>query len=177
MFFKILQILCNYYIIVSMNIVYILSNEIDAYGFLESVLKEKFNIKMPEIKKGPHGKPYFPGTDIHFNISHSGDYKVLAIAETPVGVDIEKVRKADLRVANRFAQTEKDYVLEKDNNYRFFEIWTKKEAYLKYKGTGLRGGLDSFDVFSLPEDINTFRFKEYFISVCGIKEFKTEVIK
>ena len=159
-----------------MNIVYILSNEIDTYGFLESVLKEKFNIKMPEIKRGSHGKPYFPGTAIHFNISHSGDYKVLAIAETPVGVDIEKVRKADLRVANRFAQTEKDYVLEKDNNYRFFEIWTKKEAYLKYKGTGLRGGLDSFDVFSLPEDINTFRFKEYFISVCGIKEFKTEVI-
>ena len=177
MFFKILQILCNYYIIVSMNIVYILSNEIDAYGFLESVLKEKFNIKMPEIKKGSHGKPYFPGTDIHFNISHSGDFKVLAIAETPVGVDIEKVRKADLRVAKRFCENEYNYITQKDSEHRFFEIWTKKEAYLKYKGTGLKGGLDSFDVFSLPEDINTFRFKEYFISVCGIKEFKTEVIK
>lgn len=177
MFFKILQILCNYYIIVSMNIVYILSNEIDAYGFLESVLKEKFNIKMPEIKKGPHGKPYFQGTDIHFNISHSGDFKVLAIAETPVGVDIEKVRKADLRVAKRFCENEYNYITQKDSEHRFFKVWTKKEAYLKYKGTGLRGGLDSFDVFSLPEDINTFRFKEYFISVCGIKEFKTEVIK
>ena len=160
MFFKILQILCNYYIIVSMNIVYILSNEIDAYGFLESVLKEKFNIKMPEIKKGSHGKPYFPGTDIHFNISHSGDYKVLAIAETPVGVDIEKVRKADLRVAKRFCENEYNYITQKDSEHRFFEIWTKKEAYLKYKGTGLSGGLDSFDVFSLPEDLNSFRFKE-----------------
>ena len=177
MFFKILQILCNYCIIVSMNIVYILSNEIDAYGFLESVLKEKFNIKMPEIKKGSHGKPYFPGTDIHFNISHSGDLKILAIAETPVGVDIEKVRKADLRVAKRFCENEYNYITQKDSEHRFFEIWTKKEAYLKYKGTGLNGGLDSFDVFSLPEDITTFRFKEYFISVCGIKEFKTEVIK
>ena len=160
-----------------MNIVYILSNEIDAYGFLESVLKEKFNIKMPEIKKGSHGKPYFPGTDIHFNISHSGDFKVLAIAETPVGVDIEKVRKADLRVAKRFCENEYNYITQKDSEHRFFEIWTKKEAYLKYKGTGLNGGLDSFDVFSLPEGITTFRFKEYFISVCGIKEFKTEVIK
>lgn len=177
MFFKILQILCNYYIIVSMNIVYILSNEIDAYSFLKSVLKEKFNIKMPKIVKGPNGKPYFPGTDIHFNISHSGDYKVLAIADAPVGVDIERFRKADLRVAKRFCENEYNYITQKDSEHRFFEIWTKKEAYLKYKGTGLRGGLDSFDVFSLPEDINTFRFKEYFISVCGIKEFKTEVIK
>ena len=177
MFFKILQILCNYNIIVSMNIVYILSNEIDAYGFLESVLKEKFNNKMAEIKKGPHGKPYFPGTDIHFNKSHSGDFKVLAIAETPVGVDIEKVRKADLRVAKRFCENEYNYITQKDSEHRFFEVWTKKEAYLKYKGTGLNGGLDSFDVFSLPEGITTFRFKEYFISVCGIKEFKTEVIK
>lgn len=160
-----------------MNILYIIPAETNIYGFLESVLKEKFNIKMPEIKKGLYGKPYLQETDIHFNISHSGDLKILAIAETPVGVDIEKVRKADLRVAKRFCENEYNYITEKDSEHRFFEIWTKKEAYLKYKGTGLRGGLDSFDVFSLSEDITTFRFKEYFISVCGIKEFKTEVIK
>ena len=155
-----------------MNILYIISAETNIYGFLESVLKEKFNIKMPEIKKGPHGKPYFPGTAILFNISHSGDLKILAIAETPVGVDIEKVRKADLRVANRFAQTEKDYVLEKDNNYRFFEIWTKKEAYLKCKGTGISGGLDSVNVLELP--FKTMDYEDYIISVYSEKEYEIE---
>ncbi|MDR3361228.1 MAG: 4'-phosphopantetheinyl transferase superfamily protein, partial [Bifidobacteriaceae bacterium] len=39
---------------------------------------------------------------------------------------------------------------EEDASRRFLEIWTKKEAYLKWRGTGLAGGLESFSVLA-PE--------------------------
>lgn len=36
-----------------------------------------------------HGKPYLLNyPDVHFNISHSGEYVACAVADSPVGVDI-----------------------------------------------------------------------------------------
>ena len=67
--------------------------------------------------------------------------------------------------------------MEADSYNRFFEIWTQKEAYLKFKGTGISGGLNRFNVFEIPEKINTFIIDGYVISVCSEKEFEIEVVK
>ena len=159
-----------------MNTLYIISKEVDAYDFLKNILKQKYNIRDPEIVRSSHGKPYFKYlNNFYFNVSHSHDLQVVAICDCEVGVDIQRLRKADLRVARRFTQRERDYILEQDCDMRFFEVWTKKEAYLKYKGIGLKGGLNSFDVFNIPEKITTFIKNDYIISVCSNKEFKLEV--
>ena len=42
-----------------------------------------------EIKKGKHGKPYVINLPAHFNVSHSGNYTVVAISDSPIGIDIE----------------------------------------------------------------------------------------
>lgn len=159
-----------------MNTVYLISGKNDAYAFVKKVLKQKFNIKEAEIVKNPHGKPYFKNLDkIYFNISDSYDLKAVAIGEREVGVDIEKIRKANLSVSKRFTQTEREYILEQDSQKRFFEVWTRKEAYLKYKGVGLSGGLDSFDVFDLSEKVKTFFIGDYVITVCSKEDYKLEV--
>src|SRR5690242_5769940 len=45
---------------------------------------------------GPQGKPYIPTSKINFNISHSGDVLVIAVARNfEVGIDIEVLRKID----------------------------------------------------------------------------------
>lgn len=160
-----------------MNIVYLMSHKINPYDFLKKTLKEKFNILMPEIEKGAHGKPYFKESDIYFNISHTDALQAVAIGKSEVGVDIEKIRDVNLKVASRFTKEEYDYVMEAESSNRFFEIWTKKEAYLKFKGTGISGGLNSFNVFEIPEKINTFIIDGYVISVCSEKEFEIEVVK
>ncbi|MBO4411189.1 MAG: 4'-phosphopantetheinyl transferase superfamily protein [Lachnospiraceae bacterium] len=52
---------------------------------------------------GPQEKPYLIDLpDFHFNISHSGEYVMLAAADREVGCDIEKIARYDLRVAKRF---------------------------------------------------------------------------
>lgn len=98
-----------------------------------------------------HGKPYAKDWAVEFNISHSGDMVVCAVDDKPVGIDIEQVRPIDLTVAKRICSDEELLYLfghtpvEQDFSYttnteiltRFFEIWTKKEAYGKCIGNGI----------------------------------------
>ncbi len=111
--------------------------------------------KIPEneivFEKGEHGKPYVLNLPVHFNISHSGDYVVLAISDEPIGVDTEEIRDFSAIVAKkRFTEDELKYISGTGTSRKksimqrsFYEIWTGKEAYLKFKGTGLAGGLES----------------------------------
>ncbi len=160
---KILYILYNIYMID----LHILKGKAEALALLEKTAAEKFNSF--EIVKGQHGKPYLKEIEnFCFNISHSGEISVLALSDSEVGVDAEKIKKADLRIAKRcFLQNEAEYILREDSDNRFFEIWTRKEAYLKYKGTGISGGLQSVDTFNCSPDIKTFFIDGYVISVCG----------
>ncbi|MDR1805701.1 MAG: 4'-phosphopantetheinyl transferase superfamily protein [Clostridium sp.] len=117
--------------------------------------------------RGEFGKPYFAGIeDFHFSLSHSGEYLALATHDSPVGVDIELLRKPDLLVARRFfTKDEQEYVAEDEK--RFFEVWTRKEAYIKYTGMGLRTPLPSFSVFYLPGlRLETQMSGEYCLSLC-----------
>ena len=77
------------------------------------------------------GKPFVDGGNF-FNISHSGDYVVLAEADCPVGVDIERV--ADIGINEAFAEREKLWV--KDSLLRFYVVWTRKESLIKCEGRG-----------------------------------------
>ncbi len=159
-----------------MNIIYIITKEINHYDFVKQKLKEKFNIDCSEILKTEKGKPYIENSDIHFNITHSKDFRAVAIGQAQVGIDAEFLRKADLRVAKRFTKPEQEYISETDSDNRFFEIWTKKEAYLKYLGVGLSGGLDSFNVLEKNDMFKTFIINGFIITVCSEEEYRIEDI-
>lgn len=103
------------------------------------------------------GKPYAKGLTVEFNISHSGDIVVCVVDDKPVGIDIEKIRPIDLKVAKHFCSddeliylfghtpTEQDFVYTTDHEIldRFFELWTAKEAYGKCIGFGMQMGQNS----------------------------------
>lgn len=96
-------------------------------------------------------KPLLHGHDaLHFNISHSGDWVVAAFSEQPVGVDVERIRRANFGVARRFFSAEEvDMINRLPPNRQsdlFFDLWTIKESYLKALGTGLTRALNSFTV-------------------------------
>jgi 4'-phosphopantetheinyl transferase len=104
---------------------------------------------------GPHGRPDLDG--IAFNVSHSGDRAVLAVASGgDVGVDIEELRPepAEEQVAERFfspSEVVELRALPADQQPRaFLSCWTRKEAFIKALGDGLSLALDSFDVTLRP---------------------------
>ncbi|MBQ9984042.1 MAG: 4'-phosphopantetheinyl transferase superfamily protein [Lachnospiraceae bacterium] len=86
---------------------------------------------------------------VHFNLSHSGDYVVLAISDSPVGVDVEyKTKGYEALVKRCFCETECEDIMsldtEEERKKCFLEYWTMKEAYIKCVGEGMRIPLNSF---------------------------------
>lgn len=110
-----------------------------------------------ETDKNQYGKPFVKGSEnFQFNISHSGNWVVLGYSSKPIGVDIERIRHDEeiKKIAKRyFTPNEISFVFEKEEYIpqRFAEIWTGKESYLKYLGTGIRKALNSFDVLELKK--------------------------
>lgn len=102
-----------------------------------------------------HHKPslYHPtALNLHFNVSHSHDLAVYALRLNYVlGIDIEKYAddfksgfveryfsQAEIGAFNRLATAQKPRA--------FYQLWTKKEAFIKAVGKGLAIPLASFSV-------------------------------
>lgn len=99
-----------------------------------------------QIRRHAYGKPYIKDySQIHYNISHSGEWVVVAIGKSPIGIDVENRREDwDLIGERVFSESEKYW---SQNSYKRKAIlWTIKEAYVKYLGTGLSKSLNSFSI-------------------------------
>jgi len=136
-----------------------------ARGMLRNILSGYLGISPKDIglTYGPQGKPQLTDTsaqaDICFNVSHSQDLALVAVArQKQVGVDVEhidrKTRHEDL--ARRFFSAREVAAMGRMSPYErrmaFFACWTRKEAFLKAKGTGLQLPLSQFDVSVSPDE-------------------------
>lgn len=105
---------------------------------------------------------------LHFNLSHSGEYVLCAVAKTPIGVDIEQIKPFRAGMVNRFFNgVEAAYVWgdspAPEGNVtapeicrRFYRVWTAKEAYTKMTGTGI------------STDLKAIGFDPQTMTVCGV---------
>ena len=112
---------------------------------LEYVVKRLFpKAEHPlEVAIAQGGKPYLAKEpDIHFNLSHSGDWAVCAISSSPVGVDIQQCRSFKPNIADRFFHPDEVQYLSAlppaERETAFYTLWTLKESYVKADGRGLR---------------------------------------
>jgi 4'-phosphopantetheinyl transferase len=96
-----------------------------------------------EFTVGQHGKPALRGSGVEFNLSHSGDYAMIAIATSvPVGVDIERVRD-DIDIAALLRRMGEEGLPE--TMAELYARWTGREAKSKAAG-GLLFTAPSADV-------------------------------
>lgn len=105
----------------------------------------------------PHGKPHLAAQDhaapLYFNLSHSQGLGLLGVARIPeIGVDLECLERAVEieQISRRFFTPAEAAALAglpaAQQREAFFQCWTRKEAYLKAKGSGLVVGLNQFEV-------------------------------
>ncbi|SEO26656.1 4'-phosphopantetheinyl transferase [Paenibacillus sophorae] len=98
-----------------------------------------------------YGKPFLVAyPDYHYNLSHSGDYVLCAVDQHPIGIDIEEIKPIDLTIADRFFSGRenkeiKEIPEDRRNDY-FYQLWTAKESYIKFRGKGLSMPLNSFSI-------------------------------
>lgn len=131
---------------------------------VKMIINKMTNIPISEIdfSYGIYKKPFltsFP--NFHFNLSHTKNRVLCCINTThSIGVDIEYLRDAPLNIMSlSFHDCEKKYVENATTiacrNLRFFKIWTQKEAYTKYLGTGLTLSTSEFNTLD-PQYSNHF---------------------
>ena len=94
---------------------------------------------VPVLAKTAAGQPYFPERPgLFLSLGHTEGAALLALADAPVGVDIERVRSVPPRLGRDFSGTAEG----------FWRRWTAAEAAAKREGRGAgallplgRGGL------------------------------------
>ena len=130
------------------------------------------------FSKTENGKPIVISAEpIHFNISHAGDYVVCVMSDEEVGIDIECTDKhiftADkeqsLVSMARKCLSDAEWTRFKESAKKpeaFMEYWTKKEAYSKCSGLGLRADFSSIDTENSTEKFwSTWMEDGYCISI------------
>lgn len=124
-------------------------------------------------------KPRLASGTACFNLSHSGNLVVLAIAGCEVGVDIEKIMDVhEATVKKMFCEKQQEELLQLEGrakNERFTELWTTYEAMLKLKGTGFE---DSWDKIKAPVacHLHTTKIDDYFLSCATENQTHFEIL-
>lgn len=113
------------------------------------------------IAYNPYGKPFFPDhPDCLFSISHCRTALAVALDNSPVGIDIEHIRHADLPLIQRTMNTAEQALIADAPapDRAFTALWTQKEAVLKLRGTGIIEDLHHVLTDSNGISINTHGF-------------------
>lgn len=120
-------------------------------ALLRTVLGEKLGVAPQSLRfiRDDNDKPQLAPVNgeqshaLHFNVSHSEDWVALAVGTAPVGVDIETSDRRNniLGIARRFFQPQEFELLnalpDAQRAEKFCELWTVKEACVKWSGLGV----------------------------------------
>ena len=137
---------------------------IASHGFLRSVLGRYLNIEPESIEfdKTANNKPVLKASAhaeaVHFNLSHSNHLAMLAVSRNlPLGMDVEHMdhkHQWQKLIKRFFTEPEQQAIFELPEarqQQAFFQVWTRKEAYMKVTGLGLQLAPTRFTVSVPPQ--------------------------
>ncbi|MFD1871785.1 4'-phosphopantetheinyl transferase family protein [Hymenobacter bucti] len=90
---------------------------------------------------GADKKPRLREAPLHYNVSHAGDWVLLAMAGAEVGVDVERLDSQfafEELLDYSFSPPEKAFIERSPvPHHAFYQLWTRKEAFVKATGRGI----------------------------------------
>lgn len=117
---------------------------------LRCILSHHTGVRASALKLASNrfGKPELPCKRVHFNVAHTEGWALIAVAGAPVGIDLERALRPDIAIEEIAAlvchPSETASLLALASmpaNAAMMRLWTRKEAYVKALGTGLRHAL------------------------------------
>lgn len=128
-----------------------------AHAFLRIILSRYLKNKNPhllEFSENKYGKPELAQNEqnLQFNLSHSGEYALLAVGQDyPIGVDLELFSAREYLDLAKYMFSEQELASIKGVPHHlqpitFFNIWAQKEAFIKACGMGLSYPTQEFTV-------------------------------
>lgn len=132
-----------------------------------------------ELVINEYGKPSLADQSMHFSLSHSGDYVILAVSDIPVGADIEGTAKGTMKIARKAFPRKWVLELEKldsdkssDFQKEFSRYWTLYEASVKLMGCGFAKKVSDEDILQLASTAYTTEHDSYSISIAASQPFE-----
>ena len=94
------------------------------------------------FKPGPNKKPWLrEAPDLHYNVTHAGNWILLAVAPAEVGIDVERLDPAftfQEVLDHSCSPAERSFINRSPVPYRaFYQLWTRKEALVKATAQGI----------------------------------------
>ena len=130
-------------------------------GLVRATLADYLGVRPATLQFifGEYDKPALLGEQLHFNVSHTGNHLAIGVSDMQnIGVDIElhKTRNRLGELAKRtFTDQELNYwsgLVQSRQLPGFYQLWTKKEAFVKAVGRGIGLGLERCEV-AVPEGL------------------------
>ncbi|MFF2175656.1 4'-phosphopantetheinyl transferase family protein [Lysinibacillus sp. NPDC058147] len=115
---------------------------------LKYIISKHLNLDLSDIafQKKQYGKLYLKNvrgeetTNLDFNLTHSEGIVACALANRVVGIDVEYMKEIHLDIIKQVLSNDEMLFLQAYPKEMwkklFYQIWTRKEAYLKAIGTG-----------------------------------------
>ena len=130
------------------------------------------------VAENEYGKPYFVGkTSPHFSLSHAGDLVMAAVADRPIGCDVERIAPLLPGMAEHCLTEDELAHLDRstDREREFYRLWVRKESALKALGSGFQYEPRELSVLSdlLPHGVTIRDFPppadDYLAAVCDAR--------
>lgn len=126
-----------------------------AEALVQYVISVRFRKSYPQYRFdcNCYGKPFVQGhPEWQFNVSHAGKWVVCGFSAGDIGVDVEQIVPVEIELPE-YAFSPGEYArlraLEAGKlQEAFFDLWTLKESYVKYRGLGLSLPLNQFEILS-----------------------------
>ena len=130
------------------------------------------------------GKPLSDKT--FFNVSHSKGVIVFVLGNSPIGIDIEKLRPMNRDLIDYISsKEEKEYIT---NDISFYGVWTNKESLAKANGTGIRSKIKEIpalpingkkEFFGKSYITRTIAFEDFIVTVSieSNEQFNVNLVK
>ncbi|WP_425361624.1 4'-phosphopantetheinyl transferase family protein [Candidatus Tisiphia endosymbiont of Ceraclea dissimilis] len=132
-----------------------------------------------------YGKMYLDcnNLNLYFNLSHSKGKSLIVFSDNEIGVDLEYVDKfTNINEIVDFTFSESERILLQESDIRqryavFYDIWTKKEAYLKALSTGLVDNLYEICTEKIKSNFKKIKLNKYIANIATKDKIKTVYIK
>ena len=129
--------------------------------YLVCELLKELGLVGVSLENAENGRPYLKGSDLFISISHSLEGVACAVSETPIGIDVEKIRPVKKGLIEYVCtKQEQEYVFSDFSSaedisdtsvmQKFYTVWTAKEAYFKKNASGITD-ICSVDTFSFEK--------------------------
>ena len=149
-----------------------------SYLMLQDLLREHYDIECDLLfTYNEYGKPDLivnaangakKRLKPYFSISHCKQAIAVAVSNTPVGIDIETLRHpSESLIEKTMNEQEQEQIAAADSmDEMFTALWTRKEAVLKYLGTGIVD--DLHNVLSNTNNFSISTFRASPTTLCSI---------